>query len=69
MNRDQNTSRKREGRSIPLKESIEKRGWKEYTRGPRPAPPQGQGRTPISRPSIAPPPPQESNRSENKKRT
>ena len=69
MNRDQNTSRKREGRNIPLKESIEKRGWKEYTRSSRPDPPQGQGRTPMSRPPHAPPPPREPNRSENRRKT
>ena len=48
MNKSQAPSRSSVRQGPLLTESVEKRGWKENTGGPRPAPPKGQGRTPMS---------------------
>ena len=44
--------------SKPIRESIEKTGWKERPPSSRPTPPQGQGRTTTSVPERSPYPPQ-----------
>lgn len=53
MNRSQDIPQRNNRKTIPLRESVEKTGWKESAGSSRPAPPQGQGRTPTSNQSSS----------------